>query len=94
MRANLIDHPDGRLHGKFRRLLHISFSVFLVLLDIVKREWYPNWREHHGICAAGKAVLHIELRLMVSIFYLTADASHYYTISTITNISEEVHHVF
>jgi hypothetical protein len=41
-------------------------------------------------------VSHIELlRLLDSIFYLTAVASHsHYTISTITNISEEVHCCF
>jgi hypothetical protein len=38
-------------------------------------------------------VSNIELTLLGSIFYLTADASHY-TISTITNISEEVHRRF
>ena len=91
VRANLIDHPNGKHHGKFRKLVHVSFSVFLELLDILKRRWYPNWREYGTCCAAGKPVLHIELRLLGAIFYLTADASHY-TISTITNISEAVHH--
>jgi hypothetical protein len=92
VRADLIDHPNGRLHGKFRKLFHISFSVFLVLLEVLKRRWYPNWRDY-ATCAAGKPVSNIELRLLGSIFYLTADASHY-TISTITNISEEVHRRF
>ena len=93
VRATLIDHLNGRPHEKFRKLFHLSFSVFLVLLEVLKRKWCPNWREY-GTCAAGKpAVLHIELRLLGSIFFLTADASHY-TISTITNISEEVHRVF
>ena len=92
MRTDLIDHPSGRLHGKFRKLFHISFSVFLVLLEVLKRRWYPNWRDY-ATCAAGKPVSHIELRLLGSIFYLTADASHY-TVSTITNISEEVHRRF
>ena len=87
-RADLIDHPDGRLHGKYCRLFHISFSVFLVLLDILKR-WYPNWRKYATSCTVGKPVSHIELRLLGSIFYLTADGSHY-TISTITNISESL----
>jgi hypothetical protein len=91
-RADLIDHPNGRLHGKFRKLFHISFSVFLVLLEVLKRRWYPTWREY-GTCAAGKPVSHIELRLLGAIFYLTADASHY-TISSITNIGEEVHRLF
>ena len=87
--ADLIDHPNGRLHGKFRKFFHILFSVYLVLLEGLKRRWYPNWRDY-ATCAAGKPVSHIELRLLGSIFYLTADASHY-TVSTITNISEEVH---
>ena len=94
VRTDLINHPNGRLHGKFCKLFHISFSVFfLVLLDILKRRWYyPAWREYHT-CAAGKPVSHIVLRLLGAIFYFRADASHY-TISTITNISEEVHRVF
>ena len=39
VRADLIDHPTGtcRLHEKFRKLFHISFSVFLVLLEVLKR---------------------------------------------------------
>ena len=90
-----MDYPNGRLNGKFRKLFHVSFfCVFLVLLDILKRRWYPTWREYHT-CAAGKPVSHIELlRLLGDIFYLIADASHYYTISTTTNISEEVYRVF
>jgi hypothetical protein len=58
-RANLIDHPNGRRHGQFRKLFHIWFSVVLGLLDILKRGWYPNWRAY-ATCAAGKPVLHIE----------------------------------
>ena len=91
-RPNLINHPNGRLNGKFHKLFHISVSVFLVLLGILKSRWDPNWRDN-ATCAAGKPVLHIELRLLSSIFYLTADAFHY-TMSTITNISEEVHRCF
>ena len=45
VRTDLIDHPNGRHHGKFRVLFHVSFSVFLEWLDILKRRWYPNWRE-------------------------------------------------
>jgi hypothetical protein len=59
VRADLIDHPNGRLHGKFHKLIHILFSVFLVLLDIIKRRWYPNWREY-ATCAAGKPAPHFE----------------------------------
>ena len=92
VRATLIDHPNGRLHEKFRKLFHISFSVFLMLLEVLKRRWYPNWRDF-ATCQAGKPVSNIELGLLGSIFYLTADASHY-TISSITNISEEVHRRF
>ena len=92
VRADLMYHPTDRLHGTFRKLLHISFSVFLELLEVLKRRWYPNWR-NYATCAAGKPVSNIELRLLGSIFYLTADASHY-TVSTITNISEEVHRRF
>ena len=69
-RASLIDHPNGRLvHGKFCRLFHIcSLSVsLLVLFDILTRRWYPHWREY-AMCAAGKPVSHIELRLLGSIF--------------------------
>ena len=91
-RADLLDHPIGRLHGKFRRLFDISFSVFLALLEVLKRRWYPNWRDY-ATCRAGKPVSQIELTLLGSIVYLTAGASHY-TISTITNISEEVHRRF
>ena len=90
VRADLIDHPTGRLHGKFRKLFHsISFLVFLELLEVLKRRWHSYWRDY-ATCAAGKPVSNIELRLLGSIFYLTADTSHY-TVSTITNISEEVH---
>ena len=92
VRADLIDHPTGRLHEKFRKLFHILFSVFLVLLEVLKRRWHPNWRDY-TTCAAGKPVSHIELTLLGSVFYLTAGTSHF-TISTITNISEEVHRRF
>ena len=66
VRADLIDHPTGRLHEKFRKLFHISFSVFLVLLEVLKRRWHSNWRDY---------VSHIELTLLGSIFYLTAGTS-------------------
>jgi hypothetical protein len=32
--------PNGRRLGKFHKLFHISYSVFLVLLDNLKRRWY------------------------------------------------------
>ena len=84
-RADLMDHPTGRLHGKFRKLFHIWFSVFLVLLEILKRRWYPQSRDY-ATCAAGKPVLHIELRLLGSIFYLTAANASHYTIKKLKSI--------
>ena len=65
-RADLMDHPTNRLHGKFNKLFHILFSVFLVLLEVLKRRWYPNRREY-STCEAGKPVSNIELRLLGSI---------------------------
>ena len=55
-----MDHPNPMedFMESFANFSPISFSVFLVLLDILKRRWYPTWRESHT-CAAGKpAAIH------------------------------------
>lgn len=91
-RAELAQHPHGRLAVLFRRDFHTPYALYRDLVDLCKDRWYQEWHEDK-VCRAGKPVSNLELKVLGSLYFLANAATHF-MVSRHTNISEEVHRLF
>ena len=85
--------PDGRQAKLFRRTFRIPYHMFdKKLLALTVDRWFPTWHPKQVDCW-GKPVGDLRLKLLGVLYALGTAATHF-TVSSHTNLSEEVHRRF
>ena len=90
MTLNMEVEPQGRVAKKFRQNFRLPYLMYKSKnLAMAKDRWWPTLH-HKEVDAFGRLICDLELKLLGALFVL-ANGSTHFTVSKITDTSEEVH---